>query len=66
MHDPTKFRCLMIGAELTPDGEAYESDALERLETHTAHWDGEQLTDAQKHALERPIDRRRPTRPRTT
>lgn len=66
MYDPAKFRCLMIGSELTPDGEAYESDALARLEMHTAHWDGEELTDAQRHALERPTERRRPTRTRTT
>jgi hypothetical protein len=66
MHDPAKFRCLMIGCELTPDGEAYEQDAVSRHETHKAHWDGEELTDAQKHALERPIERRRPTRQRTT
>lgn len=60
------FKCLMVGATLTPDGEAYEEQAQARLDAHRAHWQGEELTASQCDALGLPYDRRRPVRPSTT
>lgn len=56
-----KFKCLIIGTELTVDGLQYERDAQQRLAAHTANWTHEQLTNQQRDTLGWSIERRRPT-----